>query len=67
MRFNCFINKSSSKTKARTIKGSAIVKSHVDAKMSKNGKNDLIVKNHVDACTNTEERYRKGTYWKDKY
>ena len=44
-RFNRFINKPSSKTNARTIKDSAIVKKHVD---------DLIVKNHVDACTNTD-------------
>ena len=51
-RFNRFINKPSSKTNARTIKDSAIVKNHVNACTNTN---DLIVKNHVDACTNTDD------------
>ena len=65
IKFNCFINKSSLKTNACTIKDSAIVKNDVDACTSKNhlvknhtnactSKNDLIVKNYADACTNTD-------------
>ena len=52
IRFNRFINKSSLKTSACTIKDSAIVKNHPDACTNTD---DLIVKNHVDACTNTDD------------
>ena len=66
-RFDRFINKSSLKTNACTIKDSAIFKNHVDAFTSKNdlivknyadactSKNDLIAKNYVNACTSTDD------------
>ena len=57
VRFNRFINKSSLKTNACSIKDSAIVKNHVDACTSKN---DLTAKNHIDACTNTDDLIAKN-------